>query len=37
MLLRGGGRGGRSFAAVWELVEERGVSFVVECEGYEWG
>ena len=37
----GRGRGGRSavyaFAAVWEFVEERGVSFVVACEGYEWG
>ena len=34
-------KGGRyaiyAFAAVWHLVEERRVSFVVVCEGYEWG
>ena len=41
MLLRGGGRGGRSVVhavtAVWEFIEERGVSFAVVCDGYEWG
>ena len=41
MLLRRGGRGGKpavyAFAAVWDFVGERGVSFVVVCEGYEWG
>ena len=41
ILLRGGGRGGRpavyAVTAVWEFVEERGVSFAAVCEGYEWG
>ena len=36
-----GGRGGRSavhaWAAVWEFVDERGVSFAAVCQGYEWG
>ena len=41
MPLRAGGRGGRSavyaFAAVWEFVEDRGVSFAVVCDGNESG